>query len=99
LPFHRNSQAISTTLQNIESALQQENHNVLDVVAADVIAPTKRAKKRDKQAKFSKPQPSISQPVSSNANTEDDLAPSTAPRFNLRRRMAIFFNYFFKIIY
>ena len=86
LPSQRNSQAISTALQNIASASQQENQNVLDVVAADVIAPTQGAKKRGRPAKNSQPQPSNSQPASSNANTEDVLAPSTAPRYNLRRR-------------
>ena len=53
LPSQRNSQAISTASQNMASASQQENQNVLDVVTADVIAPTTQgAKKRGSQLRI-----------------------------------------------
>ncbi len=80
MPSQRKSQALSTTLQNIPSASQQENQNVLDSVAAYVISPTQRAKKRGRPAKNSQPQPSTSQHASSNANTEDVSVQSTTPR-------------------
>ncbi len=49
-------------------------------MAAYVISPTQRAKKRGRPAKNSQPQPSTSQHASSNANTEDVSVPSTTPR-------------------